>query len=110
MIKKLKPKNKITTPVVFYSRYGVKRTITKISENTYQVAGKTEFIRASSEVKAPNLLVYFDFEGGPDYALNQLFPDPGGSERIIQITQLPFVEPGVVLIQIVTKTEETKHG
>lgn len=110
MAKRLKPKMKMGVPIVFPSRYGTKRTITQIGANLYHLAGKTEFIRASSDPTDPKLLVYIDFEGGPDYSVAELFPNPGGSERIIKIIQLEPNDAGETLIEITTKSEEPKHG
>lgn len=42
---------------VFFSRYGQKRTLTKIGEGSYIIEGKTNYTRAGEGM--------IDFEGGP---------------------------------------------
>lgn len=42
---------------VFFSRYGQKRTLTKVGEGSYILEGKTNFMRFAEDM--------VDFEGGP---------------------------------------------
>ena len=46
------------------SRYGDTRYIVRVNEDTIQIFGKSEFIRAGCD-PATGILNMFDFEGGP---------------------------------------------
>jgi len=46
------------------SRYGDARYIVRVNDDTVQIFGKSEFIRAGCD-PATNILNMFDFEGGP---------------------------------------------
>ena len=82
---------------VFFSRYGQKRTLTKVGEGSYILEGKTNFLRGAEGM--------VDFEGGPFILKGMPLCHPevdspgfvGSNEYISEVKAVPVSEIAEIL-------------
>lgn len=93
----------IKYPISFVSRYGDKRTITKIGENEFSISGESSFYRAGTNPDT-GVLEYADFEGGPFVAVGGKWWELGG---VIESVSIPAEEnKGDGVLTVFVKTKE----